>query len=210
MKGRIREIAVKNLFTPLLPEGVMLGSGKIMDFTGLESAETDVILHYPAIMPAFMYEAGFGLYPIESCLHAIEVKSRATAPELKDALEKGRRLRSLAYTSGLHDPTGAAQSHSIINVIPAFFAFDSDLANGGKSELARYQELDDKALTDPAIRVLCIVGRGYWCVTADGKWHDFPATAEFQEVLTYLSGTVNSLPGIISSRGFPQIGNYLV
>jgi Domain of unknown function (DUF6602) len=51
MKGKIREIAVKNLFTPLLIGQINIGSGKIVDNNGFQSSETDVIIYSTDIHP---------------------------------------------------------------------------------------------------------------------------------------------------------------
>jgi hypothetical protein len=45
MMGTIREIAIKNLFRPLLTGQTDIGSGKVIDFTGFQSQETDVIIY---------------------------------------------------------------------------------------------------------------------------------------------------------------------
>ena len=77
MKGKIREIAVKNLFKPLLTKNIAIGSGKIVDHRGIQSKETDVILYSNDIHPAILYSEhdDIGLFPVETCLYAIEVKS---------------------------------------------------------------------------------------------------------------------------------------
>lgn len=55
MMGTIREIAIKNLFEPLLTGQTNIGSGKIIDFTGFQSQETDVIIYSKNIHPAILY-----------------------------------------------------------------------------------------------------------------------------------------------------------
>lgn len=134
MIGSIREIAIKNLFEPLLTGQTDIGSGKIIDFTGFQSQETDVIIYSKNVHPAILYShrTDIGMYPAETCIYAIEVKSKATAANIRDAIEKGRTLRNLKYSTGLFDPFGRGIPHQVTPVIPAFFAFGTDLRKDRK------------------------------------------------------------------------------
>ena len=73
--GRAREILVKDLLRPVLPPYVELGSGKIGDSEGQMSAEMDVVIYSSATLPPLVLEHGFGFYPADPCIYAIEVKN---------------------------------------------------------------------------------------------------------------------------------------
>lgn len=125
MRGTIREIAIKNLFAPLLTSQNDTGSGKIVDHTGFQSQETDVIIYSRGIHPPILYSdrTDLGLFPAETCIYAIEIKSKVTAAEIQDAMGKARTLRELKYASGLFDSSGRSFQHPLTPVIPAFFCF---------------------------------------------------------------------------------------
>ncbi len=218
MMGTIREIAIKNLFEPLLTGQTKIGNGKIVDFTGFQSQETDVIIYSNNIHPAILYSPrmDIGVYPSETCIYAIEVKSKATAENIRDAMEKARTLQRLKYTSGLYSPDGIAIQHQVIPVIPVFFAFGSDLKE--KSEIDRYIELDSEAEFNPLIPVICVVGKGYWYYRRDttpngdsiGKWFHWAPSKDHNEIFGFLSGILNTIPDRIASRGHPRFGEYLI
>lgn len=94
LRGGIREIAVSNLFQPLLPPDIGIGSGKVVDANGSTSAETDVILYSKSLLPPILYNDTVGHFPVESVLFTIEVKSKITSQELRDALKKGAESAS--------------------------------------------------------------------------------------------------------------------
>jgi hypothetical protein len=143
------------------------------------------------------------LFPIESCIYAIEIKSKITANEIKDSIAKGENLRSLKY---IHE-----YGQQISPVIAAIFAFDTDLAVGGKSEIDRYQEYDGLFSENPVIPVICVAGRGYWWFNQVEKiWTFHTPSPEFNEVVDFLGGIVNTIPIIISRRGHPELGWYLI
>ena len=119
LAGRAREVFVKDLLRPVLPPYVELGSGKIADSEGHLSRETDVVIYSDATLPPLMIEAGFGVYPAEACIYAIEVKSTLTADQLRDAIAKHRDLRKLRYLPSAMSETYHAVGAPSPQVIPA-------------------------------------------------------------------------------------------
>ena len=98
-------------------------------------------------------------------------------------------------------------------VIPALFAFRTDLAAGGKEELARYRELDDEADTNPTIPVFCVAGRGYWWFKPNEpveKWIYHLPNDEHEEVIDFIGGIANTVPDQIAKKGRPRFGNYII
>jgi hypothetical protein len=85
------------------------------------------------------------------------------------------------------------------------------LAVGGKSEIDRYQEYDALFLENPVIPVICVVGRGYWWFNqVEKKWIFHTPSPEFDEVVDFLDGVVNTVPNMIDRRGHPALGWYLI
>ncbi len=143
---------------------------------------------------------------MESCLYAVEVKSKLTAVNLSDAIENARSTRALEHVNTFHysgtksEKTGMPAPNNVL------FAFDSDLEGHMKTELDRYLELDHAE--SPAITVLCVVGKGYWAVTSKG-WRYYKPSEQFGEVLGFLAGVSNTIPKLLSAKGCPQFGSYL-
>lgn len=213
LTGRAREVFVKDLIRPILPPYVELGSGKISDSYGHLSSEVDVVIFSAATLPPLLFDAGFGVYPAEACIYAIEVKSVLSANQLKDAIEKHRLLKQLQYLpsalNNIYQPIGPPSPA----VIPVLFAFGSDLAPDGKGELARYRELDPEADINPVIPVLCVAGRGYWWYKPNEpaeKWINHLPTEDNEEVVDFLGGVASTIPDSVVLKGRPRLGHYLL
>jgi uncharacterized protein DUF6602 len=204
--GRIRELAADRILRPVLPAGFDIGTGKITDMHGTLSAESDLVIYNRALLPAVMYSNRDGIYPIESTYYAFEIKSECSACNLRDAIEKVRHVIALDHSK--RDTYRGNKSPAV----SVFFAFGSDLSPAGKTEFTRYKELDSNWKDDPVIRVICVVGRGYWVFSLpENHWLYQPATNTFGEVLILVSQTVNTLVRrpIVSERPAPLFGDYL-
>lgn len=91
LKGQVLEILIRELFRPLLPADLGVGHGHIVSSVeGKESAEQDIVIYDRRLVPPVLYERSLGMFPLECSLATIEVKSRLTREELRDADAKGR------------------------------------------------------------------------------------------------------------------------
>jgi Regulator of chromosome condensation (RCC1) repeat len=82
LRGGVREIVVRDLLRPLLPAGIGIGSGEVISAGGLRSRQTDIVLYDRRILPSIVHEGTQGMFPVESVLYAIEVKSRLMTQHL--------------------------------------------------------------------------------------------------------------------------------
>jgi hypothetical protein len=207
LKGRFREIFVKDLLRPVLSNEFLAGSGVVVDHTGLTSREADVIIFDKFHIPAVLYNAEEGLFPIEGTSYYGEVKSKLTTQELHDAVEKFRVVRKFS----------ALPNHQGISVIPPrfLFAWTSDLKGEGiEKELERYIKIDELALVDPAATIICVVGKGYCSAirTADGKtaWYKIGNADGVQEVVNFIGGVANSLIDLRMQKFGVRFGHYII
>jgi len=93
--GNIREILVRELFRPLLPPDIGIGTGQLIDMDGQYSRQTDIILFDKNLAPSAMMDESLGLFPVDSCLYVIEVKTTLNATTLKQAHEGSSRCPRL-------------------------------------------------------------------------------------------------------------------
>jgi hypothetical protein len=208
VKGRIREILVRDLFRPLLPYVLGLATGHIVTSENHQSPEQDVVIFDRRILPPVLFEESLGLLPIESVLATVEVKTTLTATELKDADDKAQRIRTYPYLHGIRDDeTGELVSHRVEHVIPCIFALGTDLAVTGKTELQRYQELRPSG--DPPIRTICVSGRGYWFFH-NAQWHFVPSDAAHRETICFVSGLLGTFNRVSLTRRRPELSGYLM
>jgi hypothetical protein len=211
--GRVREIVLRKILEPVLPPEVKCGTGKLTDRHGNLSGEIDVVLYSKNILPPSLFDERNGVFPIESVLYTIEVKSRLSAAELQSTIKSAKQCRSLQMVNTQHW-TGATDQATITGTpypIHAIFALATDLAGSAKTEVERYAELDEGGRQSPAIQALCVRGAGYWLHDANSisSWSGMRATDDCDEIITFLGGLTNTLPRLIAAKGRPQFGMYL-
>lgn len=215
LKGTAREIFTGDMLVPVLPPEVRIGTGQLVSFTGQFSAQIDVILYSPSIMPPALFNQNTGLFPVEGALYTIEVKSKLTSTGVQDAIANARSIRRLPILQAEHCLVREGESKPMRFLsntaypVAALFAFGSDLTEDGKSELERYREYDSEADSAPAVGVICVVGKGYWFAKNGGGWSYLPPSAELGEVMMFLAGTANTLPELLALKGRPRFGKYL-
>jgi hypothetical protein len=193
--GEIREILVRELFRPFLPSDIGVGTGQVIDHTGKVSPQTDIILFDRSLAPPIMLNESLGLFPIESCLHVIEIKSTLDLDELRKSHKNALKLEALSYSN--------QQGLQYAWTRYLLFAFASDLTESRtakhRNECSRYQELykDDSCCRKyesgspyPPIRALCVVGKEYG-QEENGKWEGVVGSS-----LTHVGNASSSLPAI--------------
>ena len=210
LKGAIREICAKEIFAPFLPEDYKIKKcGKIVDCWGKQSSEIDLVIYSKKKIPPIIYGEEEFIFPSESVFYAIEIKSKITAPEIESAHLKAKDLiNNIGYLSGIHTPDNKAVQHRVGKIIPVLFAFSSDLKEGGKSEIDRYMEIIGPGNL-AYVCAICVAGRGYWFQTDEG-WLFYPHTDDYDEIICFLSGIINSLHKLNETRGYPRLGCYLM
>jgi Domain of unknown function (DUF6602) len=224
--GTIREILVRELLRPILPPNVSIGTGKIVDHVGTASAEVDIVLYDRSLMPPLLYgqSGDLGVFPVEACIYAIQVKSTSTAGNLDQVIEQGRSLGDLTYLREACGPNG----HPINRVMPLYFAFKSDLGNPtadqddapeitrwvGRHNPADFQFEDVRdddawiALPFPPIRILCVVGQGYGFYNGR-HYSTYKSDGAAGEVVALITGIANTLLGFGTRRLSLPFGYYL-
>lgn len=207
LKGQLREIVIRDLFRPLLPSDVGVGTGEIISADNRQSREQDVVIFDKRILPPMVLESVKGIFPIESVLYAIEVKSKMTANEIETSDKSATELIRFMYQSGDYDDSGKLSEHIVEKLASCVLAFDTDLTLEGKSEIERYDEIRGSEC-DPALRAICVVGRGYWYWSGN-KWETWERTSEFEEVVGFIITVMNRYREVAATRKEPRLGVYL-
>ena len=102
--GSARESPVRRKLMQLLPRGVGVGSGCVIDSFGNTSRQMDVVLYEKEICPVFSINENpeSTYYPCEGVIAAGEIKSALDSRELQDTfrkIESVKRLRRFAPPS---------------------------------------------------------------------------------------------------------------
>lgn len=95
--GSAREMPVRRKLEHLLPEGIGVGSGCVIDSFGGTSKQQDVVLYEKAFCPIFSVNDApeTTYYPCEGVIAIGEVKSTVATKELTDIFEKIRSVKML-------------------------------------------------------------------------------------------------------------------
>ena len=96
-KGELRELFVTNLLSPFLTKQFDIGSGIVINQKEEQSDQTDMIIYDNRILPPFIKEQHIGVYPAESVVGVIEVKTNLSKNALLSAEASASRLHKEIY-----------------------------------------------------------------------------------------------------------------
>jgi hypothetical protein len=97
-RGRAREEALKTFFREITPAGFEIATGFIIDSSGAQSRQQDLIFVRRDYHPVFRV-GGTMFFPVEAVGAVVEVKSHLTTRTLKDALDNGTSVKRLDRTA---------------------------------------------------------------------------------------------------------------
>ncbi|NOR54573.1 MAG: hypothetical protein GQ531_00025 [Sulfurovum sp.] len=210
VKGTVLEILISKLFRPLLPSDVGVGTGQIIEQeSGKLSTQMDIILYDKSIVPPILFDESTGIFPIESVLYTIEVKTTLNATELSIAHESAKKLAEFKYLYGLKDENGKLLEHYIERVRSVVFALNTDLSGKSLTEAERYEKIYAKKNDYPHIRAICVAEKEY-CYDDSEFWVTFTNNDMYDEILSFIGGVTNTYKTVSKSRHSPDLGNYIV
>ena len=106
-EGELKELFVSRILRQFLPIQFDIGTGIIVNHRGDQSRQTDIVIYDNRIMPPFIKEQAIGVYPAESVIAVLEVKSSLRKKELLSAETSAAQLYDRVY-----DPAGFYQGYS--------------------------------------------------------------------------------------------------
>ena len=106
--GNAREQAVRTKLESVLPGGVAVGTGCVIDSEGNASGQMDVVLYEKQFCPVFKVAEDVSYYPCESVIAVGSIKSTIGKKELGDIyrnVASVRRLKKFAKPAQGNEPT---------------------------------------------------------------------------------------------------------
>jgi hypothetical protein len=94
-QGRENEAAFARLLTSFAPQRLGVGTGLLIDSDGGSSRQQDIVLFERSDEPAVLAQTNQLLYPVESVIACIEVKTRLTTSAIEDCAVKAASIRAL-------------------------------------------------------------------------------------------------------------------
>ena len=107
LKGQARETAVRTKLESILPGGVGVGTGCVIDSEGNASGQIDVILYEQQFCPVFNVSDDVSYYPCEAVIAIGSIKSTIGKKELGDIysnVASVRRLKRFARPARDNEP----------------------------------------------------------------------------------------------------------
>ena len=105
--GSAKETPTRKRLEHLLPEGIAVGSGCVIDSNGGTSKQQDVVLYEKHLCPVYSIndDAGTSYYPCEGVIAVGEVKSEMASADLEDTFAKVASVKKLRrYARPTTDP----------------------------------------------------------------------------------------------------------
>lgn len=103
-QGRANELTLFRLLESLLPMGVAVGSGVVFDSSGQASGQCDIILYNAASQPRFLAQTTQFLFPVETVLAVIEVKTTLDEEEIELVVESKKKVDALVASNDSESP----------------------------------------------------------------------------------------------------------
>jgi len=209
-KGGFREYFVATLLRPLLPDHFGISTGIIIDYEGRQSCQTDIIIFDKRLMSPIWEVESRGIYPIDSVLAVIEVKSKFSSTYCPQVIESARRIGAIhrkdgkKNEKGMHIATpGTTKDQTVVYPLYSIFAYESDAKE--KDEFERLKEFDQDALD--YVKGICILNKGMWAI-ANGENHSLNSN-ECQNAIDFIVILIDVLEKYASQRGTIKLQNWL-
>ena len=142
LKGDARERAVRTKLEAILPGGVGVGTGCVIDSEGNASKQIDVILYEQQFCPIFKVADDIGYYPCESVIAVGEIKSTIGKKELGDIYEKVASVRKLNRfpipVGGKEPPAGKVEYRTYLDKTTRQMDGDQETIQNSRSGTQTY------------------------------------------------------------------------
>lgn len=164
LKGDANEEGVRNVIRQYFPRSLDVATGTILDSSGQQSRQLDVILSDAARTPVFFEAGGARVIPAECAVGVIEVKAILTVEELGRSYRNMKSVKELEKKAFFKAKGVIHEEHTLYgkgwNHWPTLFfvfAYESATLETLKAELDKLQEEDPP---ERRIDMICSLERG--------------------------------------------------
>ena len=169
-KGKLRELFVGNCLQPFLTTQFGLGTGHIINHIGEQSPECDIISYDNRIVPPFIKHKDIGLFPFESVIAVIEVKSILDSRELTNTSNNFTKIIKYIYDNNVNiyggyyisliDPKG--NIIKTIDMLKPFLSVISFKIKGLKVLKSKDKGVEWLEKKAEYINSLCVIDMFHW------------------------------------------------
>lgn len=185
-KGELRELFLSDLLRPFLTHQFGLGTGIIVNQNGKESKQTDIIIYDKSIIPPFIKQSHIGVYPAESVIATIEVKSNLRKI---DILETESALKHL-YESVYNPEDSIYQDYEELRPLCILIGFYGQGMLDLKSQDEGKQWLDKNTTF---LSMICLFGKFSWIKLREHGWRKSQRTEHNEETKRLIAVFIDNL-----------------
>lgn len=185
-KGVFRELFVTNVLARYLVDQFGVGSGIIINQRGVPSDQTDIVVYDNRVLLPFIREERLGVFPIESVVATIEVKSNASQAEIVKADKAAERLHEIGGASG-------SWYHDKLLPEPPNCSFFGFFGNGPK---ALRDEKNGRKWLEANIKHLksiCVMQKFTWVKLREEGWMFHRKDSFAEETKTYFGVLLDNI-----------------
>lgn len=91
-KGSLRELFLIDLIQSIIPHQFGIGSGIIVDKWKRQSKQHDIIVYDKRLIPPLLTEGRGGIFPVDSVLRVVEIKSTLTKNDVEQYIAQSWEL----------------------------------------------------------------------------------------------------------------------
>lgn len=151
-RGRENEAALGRILGSFIPRRYGVGSGLLIDSHDHYSRQTDLVVFDQSDEPSALAQTTQLLFPVESVLASIEVKTTLRKEDVEDCVEKHRSMLSLK----------PARSHPNGSTHPLFIVLAYDAGISPRKIVQHFQTAGGDTQPD----LICVLGPGLVLGTA--------------------------------------------
>ncbi|MBN2539030.1 MAG: hypothetical protein JXB09_03160 [Deltaproteobacteria bacterium] len=192
-KGELRELFVSNVLSTLLTSQYGIGTGIIINQNKDQSNQTDIIIYDNRILPPFIKEQHIGIYPAESVVGVIEVKSHLRREEILSSEKSAEKLQKVIYNP-------ASSLYGDYHYLRPLCATIGFYGSGGKelkdSETGKLWLMENIQYNF----ALCLVGKFSWMNLQNSGWAKSNVTKNFEETKRFIAVYVDNLRTLSERR----------
>lgn len=211
-KGAFREFFITQLVRPLLPFHYGVGSGVVVDRKGQQGRQSDLIIYDRRRLPPILCAGDRAVFPIDSVLRVIEVKSELKASHYTDMVDAARRLSppskknpkglEIAIPGRLQATSGGPAT---IWPLYSLFAYTSDAPN--RDEAERLKEKDPDGMH--YVKLVGVLDKGVWWLDDQNVVQKYLDASRENVVVEYMKVLLNRLEEAADSRGKYRLQDWL-
>lgn len=210
-KGAFREFFIAQLVRPLLPLHYGVGSGVVVDSDGQQSRQSDLIIYGRRVLPPVLLAGDRGIFPIDSVLAAVEVKSILKKSRYKDLVDAARGLSPpteenpnglrIATPGRLQGYQGRSQTKY---PLCSLFAYTADAK---RDEAERLEEQVPGGMH--YLRLVGVLHKGVWCFNETSNVMEHRDVAKEDISVEYMKLLPNRIEEAADSRGKYRLQDWL-